>query len=343
MCQIDPLTQPRHPGRAAEQRRPGIHGRRWLAGADTRQCLGNREVRQAMHNAWLILPDFALILLGAAVYRYAGFGLEFWRGLEKLVYFVLFPALLFTAITRVPFAAGAGHFILIGILTTVTGALLGYLAKIRLKAEQRSFASAVQCAFRFNSFLALAPAAKIGGEAGVALISLLIGVTVPICNIISVWGLARAGDFRILRELSRNPLILATLGGFLFNASGLVLPTPLVATLSRLGQAAVPLGLLAVGAGLRLSGVREAPALSAWMIGVKLLMLPAAALTLARGANLSELQTQIVVLFAALPSASSSYILATRMGGNGPLVAFIVSAATIGSIFTLPFWLGQVL
>ncbi len=256
---------------------------------------------------------------------------------------MLFPALLFTAITRVPLEVSAGRFVLVGILSTVAGALFGYLAKLVLKAEKRSFASAVQCAYRFNSFLALAPAAKIGGEAGLALISLLIGVAVSICNVISVWGLARAQEFRILRELSRSPLILATLGGFLFNACGLIVPTPLVATLSRLGQAAVPLGLLAVGAGLRASGARETPGLSSWMIGVKLLLLPACALAPARGTSLTALQTQIVVLFAALPRASSSYILATRMGGNGPLVAFIVSAATIGSIFTLPFWLGQVL
>lgn len=292
-----------------------------------------------MHNAWLILPDFLLILLGAGLHRLHDLGNDFWRGLEKVVYFVLFPALLFVSLTRVPFDTGAARFLLVGVATTLCGALLGYLAKPVLKVSQRSFASGVQCAFRFNSFLALAPAAALGGQAGVALVSLLIGAAVPICNLISVWGLARSHQASLLRELVRNPLILATVSGFLFNAAGLALPAPADALLSRLGQAAVPLGLIAVGAGLRLIGAREAPALALWMISVKLLALPACAYWLAQTVQLTALQTQIVVLFAALPSASSSYILATRMGGNGPLVAFMISAATIGSLFTLPFWL----
>jgi malonate transporter len=292
-----------------------------------------------MHHAWLILPEFALILLGVALHRYAGLSAEFWRGLEKLVYFVLFPALLFVAIARVPFNPADTRFLLVGVSATLAGALLGYLGKPVLRAEQRSFASGVQCAFRFNSFLALAPAAALGGQAGVSLVSILIGIAVPLCNVISVWGLARAREARLFSELARNPLILATLSGFAFNACGLTLTVPIDALLGRLGQAAVPLGLIAVGAGLRLFGAREAPALAAWMIAVKLLAVPACAYWLAHGLGLSALQTQIVVLFAALPSASSSYILATRMGGNGPLVAFIISAATVSAMLTLPFWL----
>ncbi|MGD9600959.1 MAG: AEC family transporter [Gammaproteobacteria bacterium] len=292
-----------------------------------------------MSGASLILPDFAFILLGALLRRLAAFGSEFWRGLERLVYFVLFPALLFVAIARAPFDDGAGRFVAVGVLATLAGAALGYLAKPCLRVEPRTFASAVQCAFRFNSFLALAPAAALGGPAGLALIGMLIGCAVPVCNLLSVWGLARAQDAHLWRELLRNPLILATVSGFLFNIAGGTLPGPLEMFLGRLGQASVPLGLMTVGAGLRLIGVREAPALAAWMVAVKLLLVPACAFSLAHLAGLSTVQTQMVVLFAALPSASSSYILAVRMGGNGELVAFIVSSATILAVITLPAWL----
>ncbi|MEO8937633.1 MAG: AEC family transporter, partial [Burkholderiaceae bacterium] len=51
------------------------------------------------------------------------------------------------------------------------------------------------------------------------------------------------------------------------------------------------------------------------------------------------LQREIAILFAALPSASSAYILAVRMGGNGAIVAFLISASTIVSVLTLPIWI----
>ncbi len=296
-----------------------------------------------MQQTWLILPDFLLILLGGLLRRWSPFSAEFWQGLEKLVYFVLFPALLFVAVIRVPFVRQDLPFVVVGISITLCGAALGYLGRPLLNVNEPTFASGVQCAFRFNSFLALGPAAILGGEAGTALISLLIGASVPVCNLISVWGLARTQKLRVLGELSRNPLILATLIGFLCNAAGLRLIGPLTQTLTRLGQASVPLGLIAVGAGLRLGAARDAPWLAIWMIAVKLFALPTLACLFADQAHLTSLQTQMMVLFAALPSASSSYILATRMGGNGPLVAFIVSAATVGAIFTLPLWLSVVL
>lgn len=297
-----------------------------------------------MNNAYLILPDFTLILIGWLLHRATDWSTGFWTGLEKLVYFVLFPALLFISIARVPFAADtAARFLLTGIATTLTGVALGYAAKPFSAADPLSFASGVQCAFRFNSFIALAPAAQIGGATGVALLSLLLGMAVPICNVASVWGLARHGSYNLARELLRNPLVLSTLAGYVFNVLRIPVPEPLAMTLSRLGNASVALGLIAVGAGLRLTGLHAAPRLSAWFISVKLLALPAVAFLLGTLLSLTPLQLQIVVMFAALPSASSSYILATRMGGNGPMVAFIVSATTIGSIVTLPFWLQLVL
>jgi malonate transporter len=67
--------------------------------------------------------------------------------------------------------------------------------------------------------------------------------------------------------------------------------------------------------------------------------LPAIAYGMGRWLELPALQLQIVVAFAALPTASSAYVLAARLGGNGPLVAFLVSAGTLLSIVTLPLWL----
>ena len=168
--------------------------------------------------------------------------------------------------------------------------------------------------------------------------ALIIGFAVPICNAAAVHALVHKSG-GLVRELVRNPLLLATVAGVLFNLTGLALPEVLVATLSRLGNASVALGLISVGAGLQLSGMQAPKGLSTYFLGVKLLALPAIAFGLGTWIGLPSLQLQIAVMFCALPTASSAYVLAARMGGNGPFVAFLISVGTLVSIVTLPLWL----
>ena len=117
------------------------------------------------------------------------------------------------------------------------------------------------------------------------------------------------------------------------------LPEVAGVVLARLGGASIALGLLMVGAGLRLSGLKESKLMVAWFTGIKLLAVPAAAFFIGRYLQLPPLQWQIAVLFCSLPTASSAYILATRMGGNGPATAFLISFGTLVSAITIPFWL----
>jgi predicted permease len=153
--------------------------------------------------------------------------------------------------------------------------------------------------------------------------------------------LARHGGVSVWRELSRNPLVLATLAGLLWNAAGLTLPAPAAQFFGRLAEAAIALGLLAVGAALRLRGALGPGGRSAaaWFLAVKLLAMPLAAIGLARMLGLAGLYYDIALAFAALPTASSAYILAQRMGGDGAGVAWLISASTLAAMVTLPLWL----
>ena len=293
-----------------------------------------------MSVALLLFPDFTLILLGALLKRYARFELAFWTGLERIVYFVLFPSLLFvsTATVKLDLRATAG--LIEGCLAAIaTGVVLSYGARPLLRPEPVVFASAVQCTFRFNSYIALALAGRLGGNDGVALMAVGIGIGVPVANALAVFALARHQKTNVLAEMARNPLIIATVGGLSLNAAGITIFEPIVATLQRLGAASLALGLIAVGAGLRLTGaVVERPTL-AWFLVVKLVAAPAVVYALVTWLGLPPLQREIAILFAALPTASSAYILAVRMNGNGPVVAFLISAGTIVSVVTLPLWI----
>lgn len=291
----------------------------------------------------LLAPDIALIVIGLALHRRSGWSEEFWTTLEKLVYYLLFPALLFTSIVRAKFDAAAALPMLATALTaTAAGIALGYAARPVLRAPARQWASGAQCAFRFNSYVALALSSRLGGEPGLALCSLLVGCCVPILNVASVWPLARHARTGFAREVLRNPLILATVGGLAANLAGLTLPEPVAATLTRLGQASLALGLLLVGAGLRLrSGSPALPVLSVWITATKLVAMPLVALLAGRALGLAPLPMTIAVMFAAMPTASASYVLANRMGGDGPFVARLITASMLGALIGLPFWLSR--
>ncbi len=292
-----------------------------------------------MNTALLLLPDFALILLGAAIRRWMALGEHFWLGLEKLVYFILFPALLINALLRTRLDLAAALPLLATAYLGMVGAMvLGLAPRLLSRVPALTFASVFQCGFRFNSYIGLAAAGLLFGDAGIATMGLIIGAAVPLANLASVWMLARHGQIGLGRELIRNPLILATLTGFVLNLSGLEPPAPLLALLGRLADAAIALGLIAVGAALRLHHVPGVQGLALWFLAVKLLALPVLALAGGAWLGLSGLNYQIVVLFAALPTASSAYILAMRMGGDGRSVAWLISVSTLLSMVSLPFW-----
>jgi malonate transporter len=292
-----------------------------------------------MSIATILLPDFSLIIIGFLLLRFTDWGVAFWAGMEKLVYYVLFPSLLFYATSRAPLDfAATGRLLQVALICVLGGIALGWLAKPLFRPGPMVFESGVQTAFRFNSYIALAIASRLAGDQGTALMALIIGFAVPICNMAAVHALVHKSG-GLLKELAKNPLLIATICGVLFNLSGLDLPEVVGMTLSRMGNASIALGLILVGAGLRLSGQQEAKGITVYFLAVKLLALPAMAFALGTWMDLTSLQLQIAVMFCALPTASSAYVLATRMGGNGPLVAFLISAGTLLSIATLPLWL----
>jgi predicted permease len=292
-------------------------------------------------NAALVLPDFALIVLGFVLFHRFGYERGFWIGLERLVYYVLFPALLFNSIVAARYSLAAdGGLLLVAVGAFLSAVLLGYLARPLLRPPPALFASCVQTAFRYNSYLGLALAQSLAGGRGVAQIALVFAVCIPLANVFAVYALARHRQTGMLRELARNPLIIGTLSGVAANLLGLQLPQVAAHALGRLGQASLALGLICVGAGLTLSGATAQRAMLGYVSAVKLLAFPAIALALAWSLDLPPEQAAIAVLFAALPTATTAYVLATRMGFDGAPVSFLITAQTAASMLTLPVWIG---
>lgn len=292
-----------------------------------------------MTTALLLLPDFALILLGVAIRRWMGLGDHFWNGIEKLVYFILFPALLINAIVRTRLDLLAALPLLATAFSAMAaGMLLASAPRILSRLPALTFASMFQCGYRFNSYIALAVAGMLFGAPGIATMGLIVGAAVPVANLVSVWMLARHGNSGLWQEIARNPLIWGTATGFLLNLAGFMPPAPVQAFLGRLADASIALGLIAVGAALRLESTPGVRCFALWLVVVKLGLLPLVAILVGGWLGLSGLHLQVVVLFAALPTASSAYILAMRMGGDGRSVAWLISATTLVAMLTLPLW-----
>jgi malonate transporter and related proteins len=284
-----------------------------------------------------LLPDFLLIVAGYFICRHTPLNRTVWDSVEQLVYYLLFPVLLFVAIVRQPLQFDSlVAFTACGLAVVASGVVLAYAVGRWPGVDPLTHASGAQTAFRFNSYLALALAQRLGGAQGVAWIALLIAVSVPVCNVAAVWPLARHRQMHVGRELMRNPLILGTVSGLVANGLGLQLPELLGTTLTRMGSAALPLGLMAVGAGLRMGALRDAPGLAASLLSIRHLALPLIAIVLVRWAELPMTQQVVVVAFAAMPTASSAYVLATRMGGHGAYVAGLVSVSTLLGMAGLP-------
>ena len=290
-----------------------------------------------MPDLLLLLPDFALIALGCLICHHTALDRPVWDSAERLVYYLLFPCLLFQAIVRNPIRPAEMLSLgSVGLAIVATGIVLAYAHGRARGVDPMTHASGAQTAYRYNSYVALALAERLAGAPGVAWQALLMSVCVPLCNVAAVWPLARQGGHGYLKELARNPLILATLSGLACNLGGVQLPELAATTLSRIGAAALPLGLMAVGAGLRFGALREAPWLAAGLMAIRHLVLPVVGIALVIWLQLPPAQQAVIVAFAAMPTAASAYVLAARMGGNGAYVAGLVTVSTLIAMVGLP-------
>ena len=297
---------------------------------------------EAVNFAQLLFPDFSLIAIGWLLCRYTALDRRVWDQVESLVYYFLFPVLLFHSIVRSPLDFGATSSLLtagvgVGLSGIALAYALPYVPGLRSHIDRRDHAASAQIGFRFNSFICLALAERLAGPQGLLLIAVLIGVCVPMFNIAAVWPMARHAQSGFARQLVRNPLIVATLAGLLCNLLGFTVPNWATPTLTRIGAASLALGLLAAGAGMQFATLGRGKVLAVSVLAIRHLLLPLVAWGLSRALRLDATQASVLMAFSAVPTASSAYVLAARMGYNGPYVAGLVTLSTLLGVASLPF------
>jgi hypothetical protein len=288
-----------------------------------------------------LLPLFALIALGY-VARLIGWPKPpVWRSIERLTYYVLFPALLFTSLASTSLAGGGAVAMALAVASVATAAV-SLLVRKPFRLSGPTFSSVLQGAIRPNTYVGVGAALALWGQHGVALAAVGLATVIPIVNVIAVLGLLRyaRGDSSKrpspIVSLVVNPLILSCFAGLAANGLGWHPPGWLIGALKLLGQASLPLGLLAVGAALQLSALRTRLSAVGAACALKLVVSPilAAALLLLFGVR--ETALAVSVMYMGVPTSASAYVLAAEIGGDRDSMATIISVSTILSALTLP-------
>jgi predicted permease len=290
-----------------------------------------------------VLPIFLLIILGWFFKRSPLLQDYGWTALERLTYYVLFPCLLASTLAEADFSelamrgvAGA----IIGATTAVSILLLA--TRNFFSTDGPAFTSVYQGSVRMNTYIGLSIASTFYGKPGLTAAALAMAIIVPLVNVACVLMLVWFGNSAnkswrgALDAFFKNPLIIGTLVGLALNLSGLGMP-PLAGPMADiLADAALPLGLLAVGAALQLNTVKQTGMIVLATAAIKLLILPLVTYELLQLFGVNGVEGSIAILFNALPTATSSYILASQYGGDARLMAAITSAETLLSMITLP-------
>ena len=302
-----------------------------------------------------ILPVFLLLIMGALLQRWR-FPFEgFWQGVDKLVYWCLFPALLFSKTSVIDFTNPMlGRYGIVLISALLITAIFTYVAARLIHVPAPTTTSMLQGAVRFNTFITLALADRLYGTEGLVFAALGAAVLIPSVNIflvvtmVTMHGKKQQSLGRlIVKELLRNPLILAIALGLGLNAANLT-PIPIVSDMTQmLAQATLPLVLLAVGAGVKLTAIRSAGASFWWSAMGRFAVFPCSVLLVCWLLEIQGLAVYVALLFGVVPTATSAYALAKQLGGDADNMAAFITLQTAMSLVTVPFsialaqsWLG---
>lgn len=294
-----------------------------------------------------LFPLILLILSGYILKRIHFLSADFWAGAEKLNYYILFPAMLFgnLASARLDLAMIKSILFMLLIMLGIVCLSL-YLLKFIFNIKSQRFGVYVQSNIRFNTYMGLAIVTALFQSQGMTLFALVLAISIPIVNIFSVLAFTDKEGMHfksIWVALLKNPLIMACIIGVLFNISGLHLGFGLSDYLKQLALCSLPLGLMCVGAALQFLTLKK----DIWPLFAntisRLLLIPILAYVVAQFFQFSTLETQIFVLYFALPTASASYILTKVLGGDSQLMAGIISLQTLCAALTLPMILSLIL
>lgn len=299
-----------------------------------------------------ILPIFLITILGSFIKKYCLSSEEFWRGTGNICYFLFFPLMLFKYVAHANFHAFSLIKIVSGLIIStiiISAVLIFYQYKTKESPEQ--FTSIFQGSVRYNSYIFLALGSALFDDETVTIISIVSSYMIIFTNLltIGIFAIYIPNQFKgdnILRNfisfiklVFTNPLIIATIIGFIFNYANLHINLGVTNTISTLANAALPLSMLNIGANLKFSLKLNQSKKIILTCCLKLVAMPVVTTITLYTLNLSYTEKLIGILYSCLPCASSSYLLSIRLGGDCELMNSIITSTTIAALLSLTIFM----
>jgi malonate transporter len=296
-----------------------------------------------------VFPIFAIIFIGKVVKHKWITSEEFWRGHEKISYFMLFPAVMFNYITQTSFSFGELSRLIFALILVITiiSIIIIYIQERHIKSEPRLFTSIFQGSVRYNNYLFLGITGSLYGAPGLEVAAAVTGYMIIFTNAISIMVfnhyIERAkydgifeGFIDVTKKFALNPLIISSIAGFAFNHSGIEMNLAIRKILTILSDSALAMSLMCLGAEIRLkiAGDDLSPIIRACL--VKLIVMPIVAFIVFTLLGITGMPKAIGILFSSLPCASTSFVLARQMGGDTKAITSIITLSIILGIFTIP-------
>lgn len=294
-----------------------------------------------------LAPVFLTILLGVLLGKSGLIKPEHWAGVDQLAFYVLFPAIIAKSMINANFGdlpvLRMAAVMVCGMLTMQV--LMIFIKKpmqVILNIDTSAWTSVFQGAGRWHTFLGLAIMPALFGKPGLALAAVAAASITPLSNIastvvLSIYNASRKPSLTsILLTLSTNPFILAIAIGLAINFTGIIIPKPVMGVLDLTGNGALGVALLSVGAALRFSRVKGdvRPLIAAVIL--KMAIVPLFMAFYCMVFDVTGLPRTVAILAGSVPTAAVSFIFARKMGGDGELMANIITVQIIVAAFTWP-------
>ncbi len=303
-----------------------------------------------------LAPIFALIVLGFILRKSGIIKMQEWRSVELICFWLLFPSLLITTLSKADLSFGAlAPFALALFATIVTMTFFVFLMRVPLlriwNVQGAAFTTIFQTSTRWHGFIAFAIVDDLFGAKGLAILAIAFVVIVPYINVVNIFVLAayasgqKVSFGKVLLTIIKNPLIIGISLGILLNIFDINLPIALDSTLDLLGRAALGMSLLALGAGISWVAIKSSGKEVVFSVIMRLFLTPILAAIFAFSFGVSGDIFVILMISASVPTAVNGFVLARAMGGDAELYAATSSAQVLVSFISLPIiiWLANML
>lgn len=289
-----------------------------------------------------IMPIMVYLMIGLASRKLLRIRAESFLDLNKIVFNIYLPASLFLNIYTNDF----NHiqlsyplvFALVGVTLSFLISMIIYGLR-RMPDQDKSVM--IQASFRSNFILFGLPLTQniMGGQV-TGLTGLMVALIIPLFNVLativlSIYAKERRSFIKIVFRILKNPLIIASLLGFVMRYAGLVLPEFTLSILESLSAIATPLALLALGGRFSFSLSTSLLKKLVEALFVRLIFVPAICLSLAVFSGIRGEGLALLLSLFAGPVAVTSYTMAQQMSANEKLAGQILVYSTLFSNLTL--------